>query len=182
MWWRKDLLRFAIVAAIAGTTAACFQPLHGMKSVTSNPRVSDALAAIDVQQISAPSGTPQARVAVELRNAILFETTGGAGSVSPTHRLNVTLSVRRSAIINDLTTGLPISDITAIEASYVLADLRTGKSVITGNAFAPVSSDVPGAQQRFARTRAQRDAENRAVKVVAEQIRTRLASFMVTGS
>jgi LPS-assembly lipoprotein len=37
-------------------------------------------------------------------------------------------------------------------------------------------------QQRFAHQRAQRDAEDRAAKVIAEQIRSRLASYFVAGT
>jgi len=45
-----------------------------------------------------------------------------------------------------------------------------------------VSSDVPGQQQRFASSRARRDAEDRAAKVIADQIRSRLASYLVAGT
>jgi LPS-assembly lipoprotein len=50
--------------------------------------------------------------------------------------------------------------------------------VLTEQALARVSIDR--SQQRFANVRATRDAENRAAKVVAEQIRSRLASFFLT--
>ena len=39
-----------------------------------------------------------------------------------------------------------------------------------------------GQQQKFARSRAQRDAEDRAAKVIADQIRSRLASYLVAGT
>ena len=45
-----------------------------------------------------------------------------------------------------------------------------------------MTSDVPGQQQRFARVRAQRDAEERAARVIADHIRLRLASIVVAGS
>ncbi len=69
-----------------------------------------------------------------------------------------------------------------IDATYSLVDLATGKVVLTGQTFARVSYDIPGQQQRFARARGLRDAENRAAKVIAEQIRSRLASFFVAGA
>jgi LPS-assembly lipoprotein len=53
---------------------------------------------------------------------------------------------------------------------------------MNGRTFARVSSDYPGQQQRFARARARLDAEDRAAKVIAENIRTRLASFFVAGT
>ena len=54
--------------------------------------------------------------------------------------------------------------------------------MLNGRTFARVSSDYPGQQQRFARVRARLDAEDRAAKVIAENIRTRLASFFVAGT
>jgi LPS-assembly lipoprotein len=54
--------------------------------------------------------------------------------------------------------------------------------VLGASAVAPVSYDTPGEQQRFARSRGLRDAENRAAQQIAETIRSRLASFFVAGS
>ena len=43
----------------------------------------------------------------------------------------------------------------------------SGKAVVRDSTIAEVDYDVPGPQQRFARQRAQRDAEDRAVQLVA---------------
>ena len=40
----------------------------------------------------------------------------------------------------------------------------------------------PASLQRFARARAYRDAEDRAAQEIAENIKTRLASFFVAGT
>ena len=53
---------------------------------------------------------------------------------------------------------------------------------MTGQTFARVSYDIPGQQQRFARIRGLRDAENRAAKVIADNIKSRLASYFVAGT
>jgi LPS-assembly lipoprotein len=45
-----------------------------------------------------------------------------------------------------------------------------------------VSYDIPGQLQRFARSRAFRDAEDRAAQEIAENIQTRIASYFVAGS
>jgi LPS-assembly lipoprotein len=45
-----------------------------------------------------------------------------------------------------------------------------------------VTYNTPGQQQRFVRERGLRDAETRAAKEIAEQIRTRLASYFVAGT
>jgi hypothetical protein len=75
--------------------------------------------------------------------------------------------------------SIEVAQIPGIDITYSLTELATGKVVINGTTFSRVSSDVPGEQQRFAHARAQRDAEDRAAKVVAEQIRNRLTSYMV---
>jgi LPS-assembly lipoprotein len=186
MWWRDKavalgrVMRLATAMAAAGLVAGCFQPLYGNQSGPT-ASVAGALAAVEVLQIEAPQGTPEARVAVELRNDLLFALTGGSGGLSPTHRLNIKLSISHMAIIVDITTGRTEDEVTGIDTTFTMTELATGKVVATGSSFARVTSDVPGQQQRFARARAQRDAENRAAQVVADQIRSRLASYFVAG-
>src|SRR5205814_347289 len=135
---------------------------------------------IDIERIAAPNGTPESRVAVELQNALIFELTGGSGTLSPTHRLKVGMSTSRSAIIVDALTGRVEAEITGINASYTLVDLATGRAVVSGSTFSRVGSEYPGQQQRFARARARLDAEDRAAKVIAENIRSRLTSYLAT--
>ena len=48
--------------------------------------------------------------------------------------------------------------------------------------FSRVSYDMPGSYQRFARSRAFRDAEDRAAQEIAENIQTRLAAFFTAGT
>ena len=134
------------------------------------------------QRVDAPNGTPEARIAGELQDALKFEINGSEGLISPTHALKVRMGVGRSSIITDITTGRVLSEITGIDASFTLTELATGKVVMRGSTFSRVSSDYPGQQQRFARVRARLDAENRAAKVLAEQVRTRVASFFVAGT
>jgi LPS-assembly lipoprotein len=136
---------------------------------------------VDVDRIDAANGTPESRIANEVQNAIMFELHGG-NAISPTHRLKVRLSTSRSSLITDNTTGRVMAEITGIDASFTLVELATNKQVMAGRAFSRVSSDYPGQQQRFGRVRARLDAENRAAKVVAENIRTRLASYFVAGT
>jgi LPS-assembly lipoprotein len=176
------LIRSAFAIGSAGLLAACFQPLYGQPPLSGGPTLDSALAAVDVQQIDAPRGSPDSRIAVELRNALLFDLTGGQGSIAPTHRLAIKMTTSRSAIIVDPQTGRTEAEVTGVDVKYILTELATGRPVVNATAFARVSSDIPGQQQRFARSRAQRDAEDRAAKVIADQIRTRLASYLVAGT
>jgi LPS-assembly lipoprotein len=176
------LIRAALAIGSTGLLAACFQPLYGQQPLSGTPTLGNALAAIDVQQIDASRGSIDARIAVELRNALLFDLTGGESSIAPTHRLYVRMTTSRSAIIVDPQTGRTEAEVSGIDVKYTLTELATGRPVINATAFARVSSDIPGQQQRFARSRAQRDAEDRAAKVIADQIRARLASYLVAGT
>jgi LPS-assembly lipoprotein len=188
MWWfenRAVLERFgrlAMAMALAGLAAGCFQPMYGEHSATRGLGLRDTLAAVDVAQINAPSGTSEARLAVELRNALLFEFTGGASATSPTHRLSIRLASTRQQVIVDLTSARPDVENYGLDATYALTEIATGKTVVTGTTFARVSYDIPGQTQRFARIRGLRDAETRAAKVIAGQIQTRLASYFVAGT
>ena len=56
------------------------------------------------------------------------------------------------------------------------------KVVVRDQTFSRVSYDLPGEQQRFAGARALRDAENRAAQIIADNVRSRLASYFVAGT
>ena len=179
MWSRN--LRIAAVLALAGLNAACFQPLYATRSVNGGTPIGAALSQVQVERITVPNGTPESRLALEIENALDFELHGGGGLNSPTHKLTVRMTTARSSIITDVATGRVEAEITGIDSSFTLMELSSGKNVLNGRTFARVSSDYPGQQQRFARVRARLDAEDRAAKVIAENIRTRLASFFVAG-
>jgi LPS-assembly lipoprotein len=189
MWWherRAAMTRIAgrlmTVGLVSGLLAGCFEPLYGERTLSGGPGLRQRLSSVDVKQISAPSGTPAARIAVELRNALIFDLTGGSETPRSTHRLDVQVSSGTQQVIVDITTARPDVEQYNINVSYTLTEIATGKSVVTGQTFARVSHDNPGQQQRFARSRGRRDAEDRAVKVVSDSIRSRLASYFSAGT
>jgi LPS-assembly lipoprotein len=178
---RRRGIRLTGALLMAALVAGCFQPLYGEHSLTGGPGVREALSSVKVLQIKAPNGTDAARLAVETRNQLIFDLTGGAGESAPTHELTLVLTMTRQGIIvsGNLVTN---TEIVALDASYSLKELASGKTVVTGATFARSSYDVPSAAQRFVRVRGLRDAENRAAKDIADQIRDRLASYFVAGT
>src|SRR5258708_12049553 len=96
MWWleqdriRRFACRLAGVACLGGLAGGCFQPLYGEHSLTNAPAIGPALAGGDVNQIPAPSGSSEARVAVEVRNQLLFDLTRGPAPPPPTPPLPAT--------------------------------------------------------------------------------------------
>ncbi len=170
--------------ACAGMTAGCFQPVYGTYSASdagTTPSIRSSMASIQVEDVDAPNGTPEARLAVEIRNSLIFGLTGGSGQLPPRYKLKMNLSAQSQSVIVDITTARTDMEIYGIDATYSLTELSTNKTVLTGRAFARASYDIPGQEQRFARQRGQRDAENRSASIVAEQIKSRLASYFISG-
>jgi len=188
MWWPDHsaafgrAVRVAAAMGIAGLLGGCFEPLYGERSLAGGPTIRDRLSAVEILPISAPAGSTTARIAVDLRNQLIFETTGGGQPASRTHQLRILFTTVRQPVIVDITSQRPDIEQYGITATFTLVEIATNKTVLTGQTFARVSFDNPGQQQRFAQARGFRDAENRAVKVIADNIRSRLASYFVAGA
>jgi LPS-assembly lipoprotein len=144
--------------------------------------VRDKLAEVLIAPIPMKQGSPQARVAVALRNALQFDLNGAAGATSPTHELKVTVQPTDITVIIDPVSGLPTEEIGGVRVTYQLVEIETGKVVVNDGTFANVGYDIPGPQQRFAKQRAGLNAQDRAANVAAEAIRNRLASYFVAGT
>ena len=173
--------RLLAVAALAALTAGCFQPMYA-EHADGTPGLRDKLLGVDLPPIDKPNASREARVGVEIRNALAFKLYGNATGMPPTHKLVIRFSTSRSSVIIDPNTALPSTENYGIDAQYNLIELATNKSVMTGSTFSRVSYDIPGQLQRFARARAYRDAEDRACQEIAENINTRLASFFTAGT
>ena len=173
--------RLLIVATLAALTAGCFQPMYA-EHTDGTPGLRDKLLGVELPPIDKANASRDARVGVEIRNALAFKLYGDATGTSPTHRLVIRFSASRSSLMVDTGTGLPTSENYGIDAQYNLIEIATNKSVMTGSTFSRVSYDIPVTYQRFARARAFRDAEDRAAKEIADHIQTRLASFFVAGN
>ena len=183
MWLAKTriALRLAAVVVMAATTAGCFQPMYA-EHTDGTPDLREKLLGVEVPPVDKPNGSREARIGVEIRNALAFKLYGNATGMPPTHRLVLRFSTSKYSLMVDPTTGLPNGENYGIDAQYNLVEIATNKSVMTGTTFARVSYDMPGSYQRFARTRAFRDAEDRAAQEIADHIQTRLASFFVAGT
>jgi LPS-assembly lipoprotein len=175
------VVRLAFVIATAALAAGCFQPLYGERSLTGSPALRESLSAVDVQQIEVPSGGTDVRMAVQIRNDLIFDFTGGSGAKSPTHRLKIRLSGGRSIIILNAATALPTVEAYNLNATYTLIEIGTGKTVVTASATSNLSYDNAGTQ-RFARISGMHDAERRAAKVISDMITTRLSAYFVSGT
>jgi LPS-assembly lipoprotein len=188
MWWLDQrsagnrLARLAAALGVAACAGGCFQPLYADRSVDGGAGLRNAMAAVDVKQIAVPKGSDEARLAVEIRNALLFDLNGGGEGVRPAYSLVIRMNSTVADIIVDTSTTRPAIEDYGINATYTLTEIASGKQVVNGQTFARVSYDIPGQEQRFARLRGLRDAETRAAKTIADNIRSRLASYFAAGT
>ena len=173
--------RCLAVVALAALAAGCFQPMYA-ENKDGTPGLREKLMGVDLPPIDKPNSSRDARLGVEIRNALAFKLYGNATGMPPTHRLVIRFVASRSALMTDPNTGLPTSENYGIDVQYNLIDIAANKSVMTGTTFSHVTYDNPGSYQRFARARAFRDAEDRACQEVAENIKTRLASYFYAGT
>jgi LPS-assembly lipoprotein len=179
----RALARLGLVLGAASLLAGCWEPLYGRSPPSAGGEsVADKLAEVLIPPIPARHGTPQEPLAVALRNALQFDFNGAGGAVSPTHRLDIAVTPTNMTILLDPVTGVPTNGVGGLTVTYKLVEIATGKVVLSDSTFAHVGYDMPGPQQRFASQRAQQNAEDQAVKVAAEAIRNRLASYFVAGT
>lgn len=173
--------RLFVVAALGALTAGCFQPMYAERTASGEPALREKLSGVDVTEIRTINPR-DARLSVEVRNGLLFNFTGGSGSLPANYRLVVVMTTQKTSTIVDITTSRPEIENYGIDVTYQLYEVATNKPVLQATTFARVSYDSPGQEQRFARVRGLRDAENRATKLIADNITQRLSSFFVAGT
>jgi LPS-assembly lipoprotein len=173
--------RLLAVAALAALTAGCFQPMYA-EHTDGTPGLREKLMGVELPPVDKANASRDARLGVEIRNALAFKLYGNATGMPPTNKLVIRFATSRSSVIIDPNTALPSTENYGIDAQYNLIEIASNKSVMTGSTFSRVSYDIPGQLQRFARSRAYRDAEDRACQEIAENINTRLAAFFTAGT
>ena len=114
------------------------------RTLTGETPIGAALAQVAVERIPAANGTPEARLAVELQQRADFELAPAAAADSPTHQLRFGIDHQPQFDHHDVTTGARRRRRSpASMPPITLAELATGKAVVTGRTFARVSYDIP---------------------------------------
>lgn len=175
-WKRKSparrlggILLLLLVGAV--TTACTVRPLYmepAQFAGGSGPVAS--LSSIAVKEV----GT---RYGQEVRNHLIFLLNGGKGQpAAPQYSLGlVVVSLNEAAAVVQVARdeNVPSAATVTMISTYALTDAKTGEAVASGRRQFAASYDVP--LQEFAALRAQRDAENRAARELAELIRLAVA-------
>jgi LPS-assembly lipoprotein len=169
---RLSLAAASLLSAWLFAISACtVQPLYS-DGALANPSVTGSIGS-ELAMIAVKP--PINRVGQQVRNDLLFLLYGGkAEPVAPRYTLTLSVSAYSEASANIQVNQVtePTAAIETVRASYKLVD-STGKAVSNGDRQFVASYDVP--RQEYAAFRAQRDAENRAARELAELLRLAIA-------
>jgi LPS-assembly lipoprotein len=159
----RALFALALGLALSG----CIQPLYG--SFANGSDIAGELQAIKVDDIPGRTGH-------YLGNELIFAL-NGTGAQAPTkYHLKVTLFETVQAPLLDTVAGYPTAANVVVNANYQLLPPGSDTPIMEGKVTALESYDRTS--QRFANLRAARDAEIRAAKTLADQIRIRIAAAL----
>jgi LPS-assembly lipoprotein len=167
---RRSLVRaLSLLLVTAPALAACsggFQPLYG--TTPSGAGLQDRLAQLEVATIPG-------RVGQRIRNELIFQSSGGGELAPPTHRLEVTIteSVLSTLVKKD---GDALGQTYALIANFKLVEIKTKQVVLTGSSNGRAGFER--FQSIYSNVRARDDAENRAARTVAEDLKTRVAIYL----
>ncbi|WP_269584884.1 LPS assembly lipoprotein LptE [Roseibium sp. Sym1] len=176
--------RAALCVAFAAATvlSGCqVRPLYGTGTGdfgTVQSPVAAELAAIDLDSISNQYANDDA--ARVLYNELTYRFERGAGAPPKKYRLKVLVDVGSSEVGVERFADVPSAYTTTMNSTFVLSDLATDETLMTGRAFKSASYDF--SSQRFANKRAYRDAQERVAKAVADDIAARIAGFFASQS
>src|SRR5476649_2042452 len=114
--------RLLVVAALGALTAGCFQPMYAAHT-DGTPALREKLMGVELPPVDKANGSRDARVGVEVRNALAFKLYGTATGMPPTHKLVLRFNSSRSSLILDPATALPSIENYGIDASYNLIEI-----------------------------------------------------------
>jgi LPS-assembly lipoprotein len=161
--------RFAAAFGALVVVGACgFEPLYGQRGGSS---VVSELAATKIDLI-------EDRIGQQLRNMLVEEITPGGAPQSPRYLLEVKLQENKStlAIRLDETTSRAVLD---LHAKFTLRRANDGQVLYDGFSRASTSYNVVNSD--FATVNAEADARRRAIRVLGDDIKLRLASYFNQG-
>ena len=159
---RSRFLPFIMATCLSLVIAGCLRPMYGGAG---GQQLRQDLAAIKVEPI------PD-RIGYYLGSELRFALNGGGSEYEPKYRLLISMTQKLQTPLIDTVSGRATSGTVIVDANYQLIAVSDSKPIARGVAFATVTYDRTS--QRFANLRAQRDAEIRAARALAEQIRVRL--------
>lgn len=160
----RGLFRAAAIVAAMSLAACTWQPLYSDGYASQSP--GGALSQVSVSDVDTRTGQ-------QVRNHLIFLLQGGRDAVDTRYEARI----RVRAINKEFAAIKDVRDFTAgsvtVAVSYDLIDKTTNTRV--GGGSRTSSAPYDRTNQNYANSRAVRDAQNRAARDVAEQIRLAIA-------
>ncbi|WMS44291.1 hypothetical protein RDV64_07845 [Acuticoccus sp. MNP-M23] len=166
MWSRRGFLIAAVALGVAGCNVrplyyaggagGALSPVPDLKAIVIDP--------------------PGNRVGQEIRNELMFLFGGdGGGPDQELYRLRIIEDAATDPLAIELEEDLPAAVLLTLNSTFILSEIATGKTLLTGSSNATASYDF--SSQRFSNVRAERDAGTRAAKIMAQNIGARIAAY-----
>ncbi|WP_173934213.1 LPS assembly lipoprotein LptE [Chelativorans sp. Marseille-P2723] len=176
----RSVIRAAVLAgnilALALAGGCTVRPLLATQpGVAGAESALPALAAISVLPVDT-------RHAQEVRNHLIFLLRGGgAEPAAPRYQLSLSVgrTVTSAALIQVGGEDEPSAGTVSLTGTYTLRETASGETIARGRQEVSASFDRP--PQEYAVIRAQRDAEDRAARELAELIRLGIAQAVAGG-
>ena len=130
--------------------------------------LSQAMAQVSVTTIPG-------RVGQRVRNELIFQTTGGGEAQEKVYKLDIVLRERLTSQLVDAQ-GDAESQIYHLDADFQLTERNGGAVILKGQSFG--RAGFQRFQTIYSNVRAKRDAENRAARTVARDVRTRIETAL----
>ena len=165
--------RILVMGALASTAACTVQPLYSTAPGSNVSPAAAALASVDVKPI-------RTRVGQQVRNELLFLLHGGGtGTASPNYIADLAVSVSDTAVFS---TPAPdgVTEITSqrLTLTGTIRLTSTIDGALIGTQTRRATASYDSTRQQFANDRAKRDAENRAARELAEQLRAAIVTSL----
>ncbi|CAN1569041.1 COG5468 Predicted secreted (periplasmic) protein [Rhabdaerophilaceae bacterium] len=160
-------LRLVLLLALAGPLAACLQPVNA-------PQFAQGGMAAELAQVSV--SRVEGYLGYIVKSELDFLLSNGQPSSNGRYAMVVRISTGRASSIIESATNRPQSVTLQAEAVYELRDTANGTIRASGKTFGSATYDR--SVQRFANLRAQRDAEEKLGKSLAERLRIILISAL----
>lgn len=166
--------RLAIIAVIGLSVGplvtACgnggFRPMYAANF--DGQSLSQAMAQVSVTTIPG-------RVGQRVRNELIFQTTGGGEAQEKAYKLDIVLRERLTSQLVDAQ-GDSESQIYHLDADFQLTERTGGAVILKGQSFG--RAGFQRFQTIYANVRAKRDAENRAARTIARDVRARIEAAL----
>lgn len=167
---RSSLVLLLAVCALLPTLAGCggtgFRPMYAANAGGET---------LDTKMAQVSVTTVPGRVGQQVRNELIFQTTGGGQEGEKAYQLDIVLRERLTSQLVDVQ-GNAESQIYHLDADFQLTSMKGKEVLLKGQSFG--RAGFQRFQAIYANVRAKQDAENRAARTIALDIKSRVEAFL----